>query len=95
MKNWPRPSAPTDIRSFLGTTGYYRRFIDGFASLGSPLTTLTTKNVKFEWSEVCENIFQMLKDMLTFAPVLTLPMGTKGFVIYCDASRVGLGCVHM
>ena len=69
--------------------------MDGFASIASPLTTLTQKSKKFEWSEACERSFQILKDRLTFASVLTLSEGTKGFVVYCDASRVGLGCVLM
>ena len=69
--------------------------MDGFASIASPLTTLTQKNMKFEWSEAYEKSFQILKDRLTNAPVLTLLEGTKGFVVYCDASRVGLGCVLM
>ena len=69
--------------------------MDGFASISSPLTTWTQKNVKFEWSRACERIFQILKDRLTSALVLTLSEGTKGFVVYCDASRVGFGCALM
>ncbi|WMV07690.1 hypothetical protein MTR67_001075, partial [Solanum verrucosum] len=82
-------------RSFLGLAGYYKRFVQGFSSISSPLTKLTQKIVKFQWSEACEKIFQELKKMLTTAPVLTLPEGTQGFVVYCDASRVDLGCVLM
>ena len=67
--------------------------MDGFASIASLLTTLTQNSTKFKWSEACEKSFQLLKDRLTSAPVLTLPEGTKGYVVYCDASRVGLWCV--
>jgi len=95
VQNWPRPTSPTDIRSFLGLAGYYRRFVEGFSSIASPLTKLTQKAVKFQWSEACEKSFQELKKRLITAPVLTLPEGTQGFVVYCDASRVGLGCVLM
>ncbi|KAH0633374.1 hypothetical protein KY284_036160 [Solanum tuberosum] len=95
VKNWPRPLSPTDIRSFLGLADYYRRFVEGFSSIASPLTTLTQKKSKFEWFETCEKSFQELKNRLTTAPMLTLPEGTDGFVVYCDASRVGLGCVLM
>ena len=49
VRNWPRPLAPMDIRSFLGLVGYYRRFVDGFVSIAYSLITLTQKNVKFEW----------------------------------------------
>ena len=69
--------------------------MDGFAPIKSPLTTLTQKFKKFEWSESCERSFQMLKDRFTSAPVLTLLEGTKGFVMYYDASLMGLGCVLM
>ena len=65
--------------------------MDVFACIESPLTTLTQKSKKFEWSEACEKSFHMLKHRLTSALVLTLPKGTKGFVVYCDAFRVGLG----
>ena len=50
MKNWPRPLTPTDVRSFLALVEYHRPFVDGFASIESPLTTLIQKSVKFEWS---------------------------------------------
>ncbi|WMV37155.1 hypothetical protein MTR67_030540 [Solanum verrucosum] len=95
VKSWPRPLSPSVIRSFLGFAGYYRRFVAGFSSISSPLTALTQKKSKFEWSDSCEKSFQLLKHKLTSAPILTLPEGTEGFVVYCDASRVGLGCVLM
>ena len=79
----------------MGLAGYYRRCVDGFLSTASTLTTLTQKSMKFEWSEVCERSFQILKERITFALVLTLLEGTKGFVVYYDASRVLLGCVLM
>jgi len=75
--------------------GYYRRFIQDFSSLASPLTKLTRKDVKFVWSEDCERSFQELKTRLTSAPVLSLPDGSGGFVVYTDASKLGLGCVLM
>ena len=67
--------------------------MDSFASIASLLTILTQKCNKFEWLEACERSFQMLKDRLTSAPVLTLPKSTKGFVVYCDAYGMCLGCV--
>ena len=81
VKNWPKPLTPTDIRSFLGLAGYCPRFLDNFASISSPLTTLTQKSKKFKWSEACERSFQILKDRLTSAPVLTLPEDTKGIFV--------------
>ncbi|KAH0683287.1 hypothetical protein KY285_020793 [Solanum tuberosum] len=73
VQNWPRPTSPTDIRIFLGLAGYYIRFVEGFSSISSPLTKLTHKTVKFQWSETCEKSFLELKKRLTTAPVLTLP----------------------
>ena len=66
-------------------------FIDGFASISSTLTTLTQKNVKFEWSETFGKNILMLNDRLTSSLVLTLPKGTKGFVLYYDSFRFGWG----
>ncbi|XP_070039272.1 uncharacterized protein [Nicotiana tomentosiformis] len=77
------------------TCGYYRHFVKGFSSISPHLTRLIQKKVKFQWSDACEKHFEELKKRLTSAPVLTLPEGTEGFVAYCDASGVGLGCVLM
>ena len=95
VRDWVRPTSVTEIRSFLGLEGYYRRFVEGFSSIASPLTRLTQKEVTFRWSDECEFSFQKLKTLLTTAPILTLPVEGEGFVVYCDASRVGLGCVLM
>ncbi|PKA51592.1 putative mitochondrial protein [Apostasia shenzhenica] len=93
--NWKRPSTIHEIRSFLGLAGYYQRFVEGFSHLATRLTRLTQKNVKFIWSDECEKRLQELKIRLTSAPILTIPSGSKGFVIYNDASQQGLGCVLM
>ena len=93
--NWERPTNVTEIRSFLGLAGYYRRFVEGFSKIATPLTRLTRKGVKFNWSHECEQSFQELKRRLTTAPILTLPSGVEGFEIYSDASKQGLGCVLM
>ena len=95
MKQWPSSTSVIDIKSFLGLAGYYRRFVEGFSSIASPLTKLTQKMVKFQWSDNCEKSFAELETRLITAPVLTLPEGLDGYVIYCDASRVALGCVLM
>ena len=91
VTNWKRPSSVTEIRSFLGLAGYYRRFVQDFSRIAAPLTRLTRKGVKFEWSEKCEQSFQELKDRLTSALVLALPDDSGEYVVYCDAFRQGLG----
>lgn len=95
LMNWERPSNVSEIRSFLGLVGYYRRFVEGFSKLSGPLTALTKKNARFTWSNECEECFQELKRRLVFAPVLTLPREFEKFVIYSDASLQGLGCLLM
>ena len=85
----------TEIQSFLGLAGYYRRFIKGLSKISLPMTKLTQKGVKFEWSDECEHSFQELKNRLVTAPILTIPSGSGGFVVYSDASHQGLGCVLM
>ena len=75
--------------------GYYRRFIENFSKIAKPMTELVKKGKKFEWSEKAEESFETLKTKLTTAPVLVLPDTSKDFVIFCDASLQGLGCVLM
>ena len=69
--------------------------MEDFSKIVVPLTKLTQKNAKFVWTDRCEEHFQLLKDLWTSALVLTLPSGDEGYIVYCDASRVGLGCVLM
>jgi len=92
---WERPANVKDVRSFLGMAGYYRRFVKDFSTIAKPLSMLTHKNVKFEWTNVCECSFQVLNEKLVTAPILTLPEPGKRFTVYSDASRIGLGCVLM
>jgi hypothetical protein len=71
--NWKAPTNVSEIHSFLGLAGYYRRFIERFSKLAKPMTALLEKNAKFVWSDKCEANFEELKRRLTTAPVLTLP----------------------
>jgi hypothetical protein len=89
------PTNVSEIRSFLGLAGYYRRFIQDFSKIAKPMTKLLEKNKDFEWTDECQASFHELKKRLTSAPVLILLDLTKKFDIYCDASRQGLGCVLM
>jgi hypothetical protein len=93
--NWNPPKNVLKIRSFLGLAGYYRRFIEGFSKIVKPLTSLLEKGKEFKWDDKCQVCFEELKKKLTTAPVLIMPDIHKGFDVYCDASRQGLGCVLM
>jgi hypothetical protein len=93
--NWMPPMNVSEIRSFLGLAGYYRRFIQDFSKIAKPMTKLLEKNKDFEWTEEWQASFHELKEHLTSAPVLILPDLTNKFDIYCDASHQGLGCVLM
>ncbi|KAL8103729.1 hypothetical protein AgCh_028072 [Apium graveolens] len=90
VMSWERPKTPTEVRSFLGLG-----FVKDFSKMATPLTWLTRKNQKFEWSAECEDSFQELKQRLVKAPVLVLPDDQGNFVIFTDASHKGLGCVLM
>ncbi|KAL0534176.1 hypothetical protein IC582_028460 [Cucumis melo] len=64
VTNWPRPSTASETRSFLGLASYYRRFVEDFLRIASPLTQLTRKETPFVWSPACESSFQELKQKL-------------------------------
>ena len=95
VMSWERPKSVFEIRSFLGLTRYYRRFIKDFSRLVAPMTRLTRKEVKFEWNDLCEKAFQELKRRLTSAPILIVPKRGQRYTVYCDASKARLGCVLM
>ncbi|KAF5802176.1 putative nucleotidyltransferase, Ribonuclease H [Helianthus annuus] len=95
VMNWQEPKTPTEICSFLGLAGYYRRFIENFSRIAAPLTLLTRRSSKFNWGPKQQESFDTLKQKLSNAPVLTLPDGIDEFVVYCDASHTGMGCVLM
>jgi hypothetical protein len=93
--DWKSPTSVHQIRSFLGLTGYYRRFIPDFSRIAKPMTEQLKKGVKFSWDQKYEDAFHTLRADLTTAPVLAQPDVSKPFDIYCDASGIGLGCVLM
>ncbi|GJU50585.1 putative reverse transcriptase domain-containing protein [Tanacetum coccineum] len=95
VKNWKTLESSTEIRSFLGLAGYYRRFIENFSKIAKPLTLLTQKNKTYVWGDKQDEAFQILKEKLCNAPVLAFPDGPDDFVVYCDASKQGFGCVLM
>ena len=83
------------MRSFLGLTGYYIRFVKGFSFIASTLTKLLQKWVKFEWDDKCQSNFDQLKKILVEARVLTQPIPYREYAMFSDASRIGLGYVLM
>jgi len=93
IQDWPTPTKVTHIRSFLGTAGYYRRFIKDFSKLAAPLSDLTKDNVKFEWDNQQELAFKALKSSIATGPVLILPDPNLPFVVHTDASGFAVGAV--
>ena len=100
VRDWTRPSTPKQLRSFLGLASYYRRFIQSFAKVASPLYEMIRKfpNVSRKqfcekWTSECEKSFLLLKDLLTSAPIMGYVDYTKPFVLKVDASLKGPGAV--
>lgn len=93
MLNITAPRNVSEIRRFIGTVAWYKRFIPNFASILAPLTNLTRKNVKWFWSPDCEKAFKSIKQLLVTAPILTCPDFSRTFTLQTDASAYGIGAV--
>ena len=93
IHSWPVPCTVTQVRSFLGLAGFYRRFVKDFSTIAAPLHELTKKGATFTWAAAQQDAFNTLKDKLTHAPLLQLPDFNKTFELECDASGIGLGGV--
>lgn len=91
--NFPLPKTQTEIKSFLGLIGYYRKFIRDFAKITKPLTTCLKKNHKIIINEEYIKAFQQCKELLTSAPLLQYPDFEKPFVLTTDASNFAIGAV--
>ncbi|WVZ23465.1 hypothetical protein V8G54_002009 [Vigna mungo] len=90
--DWPLPTSVKSLRGFLGLTGFYRRFVKGYASIANALTDLLKRD-NFVWHDTATKAFQRLKDALTNAPVLALPRLDCTFLVQTDASSSGMGAV--
>ena len=89
IKHMPVPKDVKEIKQFLGLTGYYRKFVPRFADISRPLTTLTKKDKKFEWTPACQKSFDLLKETLCGEPVLKYADTSKPYTLYTDTSKFG------
>jgi hypothetical protein len=93
VKDFPRPTTVTKIRSFLGLASYYRKFIKNFAQIARPMNQLIKKNEPFIWTEKQEEAFKILKQALITAPILRHPDFNRTFYLMTDGSAKGFGAV--
>ena len=95
VANYQQPWTKTDIRSFLGLAGYYRRYIPNFSAIAAPLSdcTKTSASEKIEWTEDCKKAFESLKNALISKPTLVPLNYSNQFVLHTDASNRGIGAV--
>jgi hypothetical protein len=93
IKSWPVPVTLTQLQSFLGLAGFYRRFMRDFSTTAAPPNDLMKKGVPFYWGAAQKHSFNTLIDKLTHAPLLQLLDFGKTFELECDASGIGIGGV--
>jgi hypothetical protein len=93
IKSWPILATLTQIQSFLGLAGFYRRFVRDFSTIAAPLNDLMKKGVSFHWGVAQDQAFHTLIDKLTHAPVLQLSNFSITFELKCDATGIGIGVV--
>lgn len=95
VRDYSRPTTKTQVQSFLGLSGYYRRFIPHYSTIATPLTNLTKKQSPGHVlrTDQCEEAFTKLKEALCTSPVLRNPDYSQQFVVQTDASQYGIGAV--
>src|SRR5579862_2053997 len=93
IKEWPAPTNITELRSFLGLTGYYRHFVQNYSGIAKPLTDLLKKDQAYEWTSTCQDAFQELKQRLMTTPILRNPDINLKFTLTTDASNFAIGAV--
>ena len=93
MQQMPHPYTLKEVKQFLGLVGYYRKFIPRYADIVRPLNALTRKDTAFEWSDICQRSFDLLKAMVSEEPILVYPDPSKPYVLFTDASKYAWSCV--
>jgi transposase InsO family protein/predicted aspartyl protease len=93
VRSWPTPQTKTEVRSFLGTASYYRRFVPEFATVAAPLHAVASPKTAWVWTEECQRAFDELKSALIQAPVLSFPVPDAPYILDTDASLTGIGAV--
>ena len=93
IEELPPPSSVKGIKSFLGHTRFYRRFIKDFSHIAKPLSNLLVQGTPFEFDEQCVRAFSVLKDKLVSAPIIVAPDWDLPFELMCDASDYAIGAV--
>ena len=93
IQQMPHPYTPKEVKQFLGLVGYYRKFIPQYADIVRPLNALTRKDTEFEWSDICQRSFDLLKAMVSEEPILVYPDPSKPYVLFTDTSKYAWSCV--
>jgi hypothetical protein len=91
--NLPPPKSVCQLRATLGHTGYYKKFIKGYAQITAPMEKLLKKDTKFQWNEDCQQGLDTLKEKMVTTPILVFPYWENTFHVHVDASTITLGAI--
>ena len=93
IQDWPVPKCVRDVRAFFGLASYYRKFVKNFVSIAEPLSALTQKGVRFNWSPEAQQAFEHLKRALAETVTLAYPQPNQIFILDTDAADVAVGAI--
>ena len=93
FRTYPEPTNVKEVRAYLGYTGFYRKFVEGYAKIAGPLYDLLRLDAKFQWTPECQQAFDILKEKMLTSPILAFPDPTRSFILTTDASGKALGWV--